>query len=94
MLELEHTAAQEIQRITLTAKNRAWSMGSKDIVYISAHGKDVIIHTAHGEIEMPVLLKDISRFLPPDMYPSLPQKKNAEMTHRSFPFTHSSFFGY
>ncbi len=68
MLKLKNVQKPAAESITLQGGNRTWSPASSEIIYITSHSKNIVIHTVDNEIEIPVLLKDISHRLPPDMF--------------------------
>jgi DNA-binding LytR/AlgR family response regulator len=49
-------------------RDTTYSLIFNDIIYITSHSKNVIIHTEERDIELPVLMKDIMIRLPQDMF--------------------------
>lgn len=68
MLRLRNIRKSAIEGITIHARNRAYSIKFGTIIYITSHSKNVVIHTLDGEIEVPVLMKEVAGRLPPDIF--------------------------
>ncbi len=68
MLKLRNIRKPPVENITIRGKNRAYSIILRDIIYITSHSKNIVIHTGEGDIEAPVLMKEIIHRLPPDIF--------------------------
>jgi DNA-binding LytR/AlgR family response regulator len=68
MLRLRTVRDSAARGITIRGGNRTYSLTFGDIVYISSHSKSIVVHTGEGDIEVPVLLKEIVHRLPPDIF--------------------------
>jgi DNA-binding LytR/AlgR family response regulator len=53
---------------TLREKGRLHILPYKDIIYVTSHGKNTVIHTVSGDREAPLMLKDVELRLPPGMF--------------------------
>jgi len=68
MLKLRNIRKSAAQGITIRDRNRAYSLSFSGIIYITSHSKNIVIHTSEGDIEVPVLMKEIIHRLPTDMF--------------------------
>ncbi|TAL30727.1 MAG: response regulator [Spirochaetes bacterium] len=68
MLKLRHVRKSVAEGITIRDRNRAYSLKFVEIIYITSHAKSIVINTAEGDIEVPVLMKEIIHRLPPDIF--------------------------
>jgi len=68
MLRLRTVRKSAAQGITIRDRNRTYSITFGEIVYITSHSKNVVIHTDEQDIRLPVLMKEIAERLPPDMF--------------------------
>lgn len=68
MLKLRNISQWTSRGITISVKSATYSFRFSDIIYIESSSKNVIIHTAAEEIQLPVLMKDIKHRLPPDIF--------------------------
>lgn len=68
MLRLRSVRKSAAQGITIRDRNRTYSITFGEIVYITSHAKNIVVHTEEQDIELPVLMKEIVDRLPPDMF--------------------------
>lgn len=68
MLKLRNIRKSAAEGITIRDRNRAYSIRFSEIIHISSHSKNIVIHTNEGEIELPILMKEIIDRLPPDLF--------------------------
>ena len=68
MLKLGSIRKSAAEGITIRDRHRVYSFKFSEISHIISHSKHVVIHWVGGEIELPVLLKDITDRLPPDIF--------------------------
>ncbi|HQO04488.1 MAG TPA: DNA-binding response regulator, partial [Spirochaetota bacterium] len=68
MLKLGSIRKSAAEGITIRDRHRVYSFKFSEISHIISHSKHVVIHRVGGEIELPVLLKDITDRLPPDIF--------------------------
>ncbi len=68
MLKLRNVRRSAAEGITIHDRNTAYSLTFKEIVYIVASSRNIVIHTEEREITAPLLIKEIIRRLPPDMF--------------------------
>jgi DNA-binding LytR/AlgR family response regulator len=65
----ESCAAQLISAgFTVREHNKHYVLSFQDIMYVTAHGKNSIIHTKREDIEAPVILKNVERRVPADAF--------------------------
>ncbi len=68
MLKLRSIRKSAARGITIRDRNRSYSITFGEIVYITSHSKNIVIHTEEQDIELPLLMKEIADRLPPDMF--------------------------
>ncbi len=68
MLKLRNIRKSAAESITIRARNRTYSVAFRNILYITSHSKNIVIHTTEQDIKVPALMKDFIRRLPPDMF--------------------------
>ncbi len=68
MLRLKTIRKSAARGITIRGRNRTYSLTFGEIIYITSHSKNIVIHTGEGDIEVPVLMKEIIHRLPPDIF--------------------------
>ncbi len=54
--------------ITIRSRDRVHTLSFEEIVYITSHQKNTVLHTVERDIEAPVLMKEIIDRLPPDIF--------------------------
>lgn len=68
MLKLRNIRRSTAEGITIRGWNMAYSFKFSDIIRITSHSKNSVIHTAAGDIEVPAMMKEIIERFPPDMF--------------------------
>jgi two-component system sensor histidine kinase ChiS len=68
MLRLRNIRRSAAEGFTVRDRNSAYSLKFSEIIYITAHAKKIVIHMVKGEIELPVLIKNVIDRLPPDLF--------------------------
>ncbi len=68
MLKLRKVRKTASSGLTIRDRNRVYSIAFSDIIYITSFAKNIVIHTEAEDIELPVLMKEISERLPPDLF--------------------------
>ncbi len=68
MLKLRKVRKTASSGLTIRDRNRVYSIAFSDIVYITSSAKNIVIHTGVEDIELPLLMKEISERLPPDLF--------------------------
>lgn len=68
MLKVRNIRRSAAEGITIRDRNRSYSIRFGEIIHITSHSKNIVIHTNEGEIELPILLKEIIDRLPPDLF--------------------------
>lgn len=68
MLRLRTVRKSAARGITIRGRNRTYSLTFGEIIYITSHSKNIVIHTGEGDIEVPVLMKEVIHRLPPDIF--------------------------
>jgi len=68
MLRLRNVRKSAARGITIRDRTRTYSLAFSDIIFITSHQKNVVIHTPGDDIEVPVMMKDIIHRLPPDLF--------------------------
>ncbi len=68
MLRLRNIRKSASAGITVHGGNTRYSFRFSEMIYITSHSKNIIIHTSEGDTELPVMMKDISDRLPPDIF--------------------------
>ncbi|MBP7736844.1 MAG: response regulator [Spirochaetes bacterium] len=68
MLKLRNVRKTAASGLTIRDRNRAYSIAFSDIIYITSSAKNIVIHTGVEDIEVPLLMKEISERLPPDLF--------------------------
>ncbi len=68
MLKLRSIRKSPCEGITIRGGNNIYSLTFNEIIHITSHSKNVVIHTDEKQIELPVMLKEIIDRLPPDMF--------------------------
>ncbi len=68
MLKLRNIRKSAAEGITIRARNRTYSVAFRNILYITSHSRNIVIHTTEQDIKVPALMKDFIRRLPPDMF--------------------------
>ncbi len=68
MLAFRKVRRAMAESLTVRDGGTAYSIRFDDIVFITAHLKNIVVHTVNGEVELPIILKDFSDRLPPDIF--------------------------
>ncbi|HPU90413.1 MAG TPA: ATP-binding protein [Spirochaetota bacterium] len=68
MLALRKVRRATAESLTLRVRGTAYTLSFGDIVYVTAHSKDIVIHTTNDDIVLPLSMKEIADRLPPDMF--------------------------
>lgn len=68
MLTLRTVTRTTAKSITVPTRNGSFLLSFSDMIYITSHAKNIVIHTTGGDIELPVMMKDIIDRLPPDLF--------------------------
>lgn len=68
MLRLRGVRKSAASGITIRDRNKSYSITFGEIVYITSHSKNIVVHTEEQDIELPVLMKEIADRLPPDIF--------------------------
>ncbi len=68
MLRLRNVRRSVAEGMTIRDRNRAYSIRFNEIIHITSHSKNVVVHTGERDIELPVQMKEIGDRLPPDMF--------------------------
>ncbi len=68
MLKLRNVRRTAAEGITVNDRNRAYFIPFRDIYYVTAYSRNIIIHTVEQDIRVPLLIKEIINRLPPDMF--------------------------
>lgn len=68
MLRLKNVRKPAAMGITVRSGKRLYSLTFREIVYITSHSKNIVIHALEGDIELPVMMKEIIHRLPPDIF--------------------------
>jgi two-component system sensor histidine kinase ChiS len=68
MLKLRNIRRSISEGITVHCRTGKYSFKFSEIIYISSHLKNIVIHTRKHDIEKPILMKDIIDRLPPDIF--------------------------
>jgi len=68
MLKLRNIRKSAATGITIPGRAKSYSLAFSEIIYITSHSKNIVIHTEESEIELPLLMKDILDRLPPDLF--------------------------
>ena len=68
MLQLRNIRKSAAEGITIHDRNRTYSLSFSGIIYITAHSKNIVIHTKEKDIELPLMIKQIMGQLPPDIF--------------------------
>lgn len=68
MLKVRDIRKSAAEGITIRGRDRVYSFIFKEIIYITSHSKNCVLHTVEGDTEVPVLMKDIIDRLPPDLF--------------------------
>jgi len=68
MLQPRNIRKTAAESISISNRNKTYSIPFETIVYITSHVKSIVIHTAEEDIVLPLLIKEIIDRLPPDMF--------------------------
>ncbi len=68
MLKLKNIRKSAATGITIRARDTMYSFKFSEIIHITSHSKNIIIHTEKSDFELPVMMKDIISRLPSDMF--------------------------
>ncbi len=68
MLKVRSIRKSAAEGITIRGRERAYSLRFSEIIYITSHSKNSVVHAIGGDIEVPALIKDIIDRLPPDLF--------------------------
>ncbi|PKL17330.1 MAG: hypothetical protein CVV49_11640 [Spirochaetae bacterium HGW-Spirochaetae-5] len=68
MLKLKKVRKSPAKGISINSRGTICLFTFIDIIYITSSAKNIIIHTADADTELPVMMKDIVHRLPPDIF--------------------------
>ena len=68
MLKLRNVRKSAAEGITIHGRNTAYSLAFREIIYINAFSRNIIIHTDGQQITVPLQMKEIVQRLPSDMF--------------------------
>ncbi|HNR90107.1 MAG TPA: ATP-binding protein [Spirochaetota bacterium] len=81
MLKLRKVSRGTAEGITVRDRIRAYSIAFGDITHITAHSKNVVIHTTESDIAIPTGLTEILDRLPPDLFVRIHKSHVVNLRH-------------